>query len=129
MKEINKWLEFAKDDLRMAELALQERIFNQACFHSQQVVEKVFKGYLEGFHKIIPKTHALDDLLNLCIEINRDFSNLKDICLKLDKYYIPMRYPDALPGMLPDGLPNERDAQESISFAKEIMRFVIGRLK
>lgn len=72
-------------------------------------------------HKIIPKTHALDDLLNLCMEINRDFSNLKGMCLKLDKYYLPMLYPDALPGILPEGLPDEKDALEAISFAKEIM--------
>lgn len=41
MKRINNWFEFAKDDLKMAEAALREKIYNQVCFHSQQGVEKV----------------------------------------------------------------------------------------
>ncbi|MDP2939982.1 MAG: HEPN domain-containing protein [Candidatus Omnitrophota bacterium] len=129
MKEINNWFKFAKDDLKVAELILKEEIFNQVCFHSQQVVEKVLKGYLSVEHKIIPKIHSLNDLLNLCIEINKDFSNLIEMCFKLDKYYIPVRYPDALPGILPEGLPQEKDAIEAISFAKKIMRFVKAKLK
>jgi len=39
-KEYNKWIVFAQEDLKMAELALKEEIYNQACFHSQQCVEK-----------------------------------------------------------------------------------------
>jgi HEPN domain-containing protein len=44
---LERWLAFAREDLRMAELALAEGIFNQACFHAQQCVEKVIKGWLE----------------------------------------------------------------------------------
>ena len=33
-KEYNKWIAFAQEDLKMAELALKERIYNQTCFHS-----------------------------------------------------------------------------------------------
>ena len=39
-----RWLAFAREDLRMAELALSESIFNQVCFHAQQCVEKAIKG-------------------------------------------------------------------------------------
>ena len=41
---IEHWLIFAHQDLRMAELALDEGIYNQVCFHSQQCVEKAIKG-------------------------------------------------------------------------------------
>ena len=37
---VERWLAFAQEDMRMAELALKEGIYNQACFHSQQCVEK-----------------------------------------------------------------------------------------
>ena len=48
MKEATeRWLMFARQDLRMAELALSEGISNQACFHAQQCVEKAIKGWLE----------------------------------------------------------------------------------
>lgn len=120
----NSWLEFAKQDLKMAEVALREKFYNQTCFHCQQAVEKFLKGYLIAKNKEVPKIHFLDELLNLCAQIDKNFEKLKDYCSKLDDYYIPMRYPDALPGMLLDGLPNEKDALEAISFTKEIMQFI-----
>jgi HEPN domain-containing protein len=128
MKETNNWFEFAEDDLKMAEAALKGKIYNQTCFHSQQGVEKMLKGFLRTHGKSIPKTHFLDDLLNLCIEIDNSFSGLKEKCLKLDKYYIPTRYPDALPGTLPEGLPEKKDAQEALSFLREITDFVKGQV-
>ena len=35
-EEVRRWINFASEDLRMAELALNEGIYNQVCFHSQQ---------------------------------------------------------------------------------------------
>jgi HEPN domain-containing protein len=43
MPETDRWLAFARDDLRIAELALNEGLYNQVCFHSEQCVEKVLK--------------------------------------------------------------------------------------
>lgn len=31
--EGNKWLSFSQEDMKMAELALKEKIYNQVCFH------------------------------------------------------------------------------------------------
>ena len=45
---VNRWLVFAREDLRMAELALAEGIFNQVCFHAQQCVEKAIKSWLNN---------------------------------------------------------------------------------
>lgn len=125
----NNWFEFAKQDLKMAEIGLNEKFYNQACFHCQQAVEKFLKGYLITKNKEVPKTHFLDELLNLTIQIDKNFENLRDYCSKLDDYYIPTRYPDALPGTLPEGLPDEKDALEAIVFTKEIMQFVMERIK
>lgn len=46
MRAADRWLEFAKQDLRIAELAMGEGLYNQVCFHSEQCVEKVLKGWL-----------------------------------------------------------------------------------
>jgi len=35
--------------------------------------------------------------------------------LLLDRYYIPTRYPDAVPGSLATGMPNQADAEEALS--------------
>jgi HEPN domain-containing protein len=55
----DRWLEFAHQDLQMAELALPEGIYNQVCFHSQQCVEKCIKGLLANLGKITPRTHSI----------------------------------------------------------------------
>jgi len=46
-----------------------------------------------------------------------DLSAQKRDLLLLDRFYIPTRYPDALPGMLDDGLPNLDDATDALRVA------------
>jgi len=112
----NRWFEFARQDLQMAELALNEAIYNQVCFHSQQCVEKCIKGLLSNLAKNTPRTHSIVDLLRLLP--SGYFQNLQENLAQLDIFYIPTRYPDALPGSLADGLPDENDALEAIEAAR-----------
>ena len=44
-------------------------------------------------------------------------SGLRQDLLLLDRFYIPTRYPDALPGTLPQGAPSQEDAQEALDLA------------
>jgi len=39
----------------------------------------------------------------------------------MDQYYIPTRYPDALPGSFPEGLPGKEDAEEAVLLASRVM--------
>src|SRR3972149_7688262 len=104
------WLSFARQDLRMAELALGEGIYNQVCFHSQQCVEKAIKGWLEQQGQAPPRTHRMADLLALLP--TGLLGELSDALGLLDRFYIPTRYPDALAGASREGLPREGDARE-----------------
>jgi HEPN domain-containing protein len=120
MSELAKsWLDFAREDLRMAELALAEGIFNQTCFHAQQCAEKAIKGYLEQQGQSPPRTHRMADLLPL-LPVGL-LGELEDALRLLDRFYIPTRYPDAFPGMVVDGLPGRRDAQETLAVARETL--------
>ena len=65
MRESDRWLGFARQDLRIAELAMTDGLYNQVCFHSQQSVEKVLKAWLAENGKRIPHTHSMADLLPL----------------------------------------------------------------
>ncbi len=124
MKEQNNWFSFAEEDIKMAESSFKEKIFNQTCFHSQQGIEKMLKGFLKVKGINVPKTHFLVELLKLCTEIDKDFQNLRDECSILDDYYIPTRYPDAIPGALPESLPQEKDAKEALSILEHISKFI-----
>ncbi|MCS6950910.1 MAG: HEPN domain-containing protein [Armatimonadota bacterium] len=126
-----QWLLFARDDLRMAELAMAEGIHNQVCFHAQQCVEKTIKALIAHAGGLVPRTHRLTDLLeSVDLPCNPLAELAADIKL-LERYYIPTRYPDALPGGLPDGLPNEADAREALEVARkslqQVARFLQAR--
>ncbi|MGQ9626912.1 MAG: HEPN domain-containing protein [Anaerolineae bacterium] len=120
MSEIANWLQFAHEDLRMAEIALQEGIYNQVCFHAQQCVEKALKGLLAYQGHLPPRTHKLADLIDM-VGPDLLIGNLSDEMLLLDRFYIPTRYPDALPGMLPEGLPGQAEAQEALEVARKAL--------
>lgn len=112
----DRWLEFARQDLQMAELALNEGIYNQVCFHSHQCVEKCIKGLIANIGKTPPRTHSIVDLLSLLPP--EYLPQLREDLAQLDIFYIPTRYPDALPGSLAEGLPDNEDARDAISAAR-----------
>ena len=116
----NRWFEFAEEDRVVARISLDKEIYNQACFHAHQGVEKMLKGYLAEKNKEIPKTHFIGVLLKLCLAADERFNILGDSCFKLDNYYIPTRYPDALPGGGREGMPNKKDAREALAILEEV---------
>ncbi len=123
------WLKFAREDMASAKALSEEKIYNQVCFHSQQAAEKMLKAYLK-FKKIIPpKIHSLLELLQICSEKDGTFSQLREACQYLSRFYLSARYPDALPGTLPKGLPNKDEARKSLELAEEVEEFVKRKLR
>jgi HEPN domain-containing protein len=113
MREADRWLGFARQDLRVAELTMDDGLYNQVCFHSEQCVEKVLKAWLADRGQKIPRTHRMADLLSLIpAEI---IAGLSEEIILLDRFYIPTRYPDAIPGSLEDGLPEKEEAQKLLT--------------
>jgi len=112
-----KWAAFARNDIFSAEVLLKERVWNQVCFHSQQAVEKFLKGSLPPESR--PRTHKIADLVRRTDFLGLD-DGLKAELRLLDRFYIPSRYPDALPGTLEEGMPSEKNALESLQAAKAL---------
>lgn len=119
-KIISEWLFYAQEDLRGAEGMLRDEIFNLVCFLSQQCVEKVLKALLVYEGEIAPKSHDLVDLLKRLKENRGELLEFKEETRWLNRFYVPTRYPDTLPGSLPEGLPNKEDAQKSVEIAHKI---------
>jgi HEPN domain-containing protein len=122
MNGAESWLHFAGEDLRVAELAMVDGLYNQVCFHAQQCVEKSLKGWLAHRGENVPRTHRMADLLNLLP--NDLIGGLEDRLYSLDQFYIPTRYPDAIPGSLPSDLPGEQDAREALESAVIMLRSI-----
>ncbi len=118
------WLAFAKDDLTAAHVLMARELFHLTCFHAQQAVEKTLKACIIHHEATAPKTHALLELYERLVSRVPEIHKYRGGLEALDQYYIPTRYPDALPGFLPEGLPNKKDAEEAISIASELLALV-----
>jgi len=125
-EEAKRWLTFAQEDLKVAELVLEESIYNQVCFHSQQAGEKALKALIEEKVKV-PKEHRLPKLFKICQELGYNLEKFQENLEFLDKFYTFTRYPFIV-GMLPEGYPTKEDALKALGFAKEIYSFVVVSL-
>lgn len=124
MSEARTWFEFARTDLRVAELAQKDELYNQACFHAHQAVEKMLKGFLLSRGKRVPRTHSLLELGKLARELGFPGELAAKIRI-LDGYYLPTRYPDALPRL--SDLPSAAEAEEALTLAEEVWRWLLDR--
>lgn len=124
MSKVADWLLYAENDLKTAKAALNEGITNTACFHAQQTVEKCLKALLLDKEQNVPRTHDLLFLLEKVQSYLPDLSQFKQNAQFLSQFYIPMRYPDALPGSAAEGLPSKEDSQKAIELAEEVLNFV-----
>lgn len=132
MAEADRWLDWAAEDLVLAEFALSQGIWRQVCFHSQQAVEKAIKGLLDTRRGEHPRAHSLEALLLYDPAVQRELSAWREACRFLDVFYTITRYPDALPGVGPQGEPSGEDAGRAVQAARSIVaevRVRMGRAK
>jgi len=123
-QEAKRWLAQAEDDLEAAKWESKGHFSPQACFLSQQSAEKALKAYLYLNGEWQAWGHATITLLELCLEYNPAFSKFRKSCRLLDRYYIPTRYPNGLPGGIPKENFTEEDADEGIKASEEIVKAI-----
>lgn len=121
MKEYEKWFKKAEEDLFVIKniLILEDAPANICCFHAQQSAEKYLKAYLISKNIVFPKTHDLELLVKLCIQINFGFNEILSNAISLINYAIVPRYPDLL-----DDLTTE-DAEQAYQNALIIKEFTL----
>jgi HEPN domain-containing protein len=118
--ELEQWFFVANEDLRSAEyLATMHypRPEGIICFHCQQAVEKYLKCFLFQNAVDFPHIHDLKMILELCENIDAQFSTILSKCNTLNRYSVIPRYPDELEI-------TSEDANNAIQYAKEIRDFV-----
>lgn len=118
------YLIFADEDLKSAKVLLKERLYNQVCFHCQQCAEKSLKSFIKLREGIVPRIHGISELLGNCAKHNKEFRVLSEECKFMERFYIPTRYPEAMVGTLPEGLPTQKDAEKAVEYAEIILNFI-----
>ena len=127
-ERVRLWVRQASDDLAVARLVCREDYFSHACFLAQQSIEKALKGYLLWAFNDYPRLHRLVELATRCQENDASFEALLTGCIVVDQYYTPTRYPNGIPGSLPEGLPGPDEAAEAIGIAKRVYELVRDKL-
>jgi HEPN domain-containing protein len=95
IKDVIEWIQIAEDDLYSANILNKQvrKPYEVICYHCAQSIEKYLKGFLT-FNDIIPeKTHNLLLLLELCVEKDGNFENIRTECSLLNRFTNEIRYP------------------------------------
>lgn len=122
--EAERWLKQAEYDLRAAEHNANGAFYSVACFNAQQAAEKSLKAFLYAQGERVVLGHSAGELCRRCGEYEESFANLIGLASKLDRFYVPTRYPNVLPGGIPAEVYDEEDAAEAIASASQILAMV-----
>lgn len=120
--EANRWLLQAKADIKAAEGSVREGSFEWACFQAQQAGEKALKAIWQ-FYAYEPWGHSLTRLVEEFPdeEIKAKLASFLNHAKRLDKLYIPTRYPNGLPDSIPAEVFTPEEAKEAISLAQDLV--------
>jgi len=121
---VRQWLLRAEEDFNAAKslVAYEASFLSTVCFHSQQAAEKYLKAFLTYHQVEFPKTHDIDELLDLIAPIDSKLSeSLRDVIV-LTNYGVDVRYPGDFPDV------TGGDAQQAIQMAEKVRRSVLELL-
>ena len=101
-----EWLLKAKRDL------------DTAIYHTQQCAEKALKGYCVYRLQPLIRTHDLEKILNVCVNLDNSFMPLDIFAIALNGLDIRFRYPDI------EFEPDEPEVVDAINWSEQILEFV-----
>ena len=116
-------MEQAEHNLESAERDAEDGDFAWACFKAQRAAELAVKALLLGLGQPA-RGHSVLALLRQVSDLQIDVPQpLLESAQRLDRLYIPTRYPDAHPTGSPFEFYNEADAQQALSDARQVIDF------
>jgi len=126
--ESRRWYDQAVRDLDDARFNLNGARYNLACFVAQQAAEKALKAYLILHSEEEPWGHSVAELCRESAKIDPTFAGVVPEAAPLDKFYIPTRYPNGLPGGIPADAFSKADAESAVMMADIVLSHVRSRL-
>jgi HEPN domain-containing protein len=124
-EEALRWLDQAEHNLEVAKINFNSKFYSDACFMAEQTSQVALKAFIICNKKRKVWEHSIQELTRISSDYDKRFESLIEAGKILDKYYVPTRYPDALPSpAVPYKTYNEKDAREALSLAEEIVKLV-----
>lgn len=128
MASMNRWADWwnqCERDLAHARNATEDADFEWAAFAAQQAAEKAVKALILNLGGE-PWGHSVAALLETLPE--KPDATVVDAALRVDKHYLPTRYPNGLPAGHPGKYYTKREAEGAIDDAKTVLEFCRSRL-
>lgn len=79
-------------------------------------------------HSLAIKISHIRRLIQEAATFDKALRPLESTGSLLDKFYIPTRYPNGLPGGIPSDAYNEQEARQAMEWARSIIQGIAGRL-
>jgi HEPN domain-containing protein len=113
------WLQYAHENLQVAEMTLQARLLNPYLQNSQQAIEKALKAI--RIHSKMParRTHSIRDLNHDLVIAGIRTGLTEEDCELLDSVYVGSKYP--LDSVLPNSLPDPAACLRCVGLAKQVL--------
>lgn len=116
------WLDQAERDLQEARWSMEGGFFEWTCFIAQQAAEKGVKGLYQSLHGEA-WGHSVSKLLAALPEQVRPGEELLARAVRLDRYYIPTRYPNGFDVGSPKDYFTRSDAEGALEDARAILDY------
>lgn len=117
--ETDIWLSYARENLKVAALALDSGLFNAVLQNSQQAAEKSMKAALLRQKQSFPRSHNIG-----LLHKSAGATELLGVeeCELLDSVFFPSKYPPS--SALPDFRPDEDTARQCLEIASRVFKEV-----
>jgi len=124
-KLVGEWLFKADSDIRLAEFLLAENtsFWDAIAFHCQQSTEKYLKAFLVSRQTEFPKTHDIEELLNLIRKVDKSLAKGLIPSNVLTPFGVAVRYPDDAQRVDP------KKAQMAVGLAQKVEKSIKKKLK
>ena len=122
---VRQWPRKAEENFAVAEHLLAEGcgFLAPAGFHWQQAAEKFLKSLLVRHQVDFPKTHDLEELLDLVVTVDPGTASALREASRLTTYGVEIRYPGDLPEI---GLIAAREASRLATQVREVVLRIMG---
>lgn len=118
------WIQALDDRAFVHDMVKEARYFDKACFIAQQAAEKAVKACLYALGRREVIGHAVLEFTHALAQEAAVFGAIGPCAARLDRYYIPARYPNGLPGGTPAGSYTADDARSAQEDMEAVFRIV-----
>ena len=120
-----EWVELAEADYGSVKLHLEHAykpaFYNIICFHAQQCIEKYLKAWLQEANLPTPRTHKLNELLDLMVPTRPAWEAWRTDFSAFDKYAVETRYPGYIA--------TKADVEHAVGICNEVRQTVRDMLE